>query len=115
MKVEKSEQQVSSLCSGSGCKHAAKQCKHFRGQSSSSHTISNAIKAKRRSSLVKSEQLVHIKRDNGGALKNRDNGLKSPDIGTHLIINLFLFYKLFDNEHYNEIKLCQNVTNKTLN
>lgn len=86
LKVEKSEQQVSSLCSGSGCKHAAKQCKHYRKQSSSSSQSSSggiaspwSAKTKRRSGcVVKTEQVEHVSRDSGG--KNRDNGLKSKDI-----------------------------------
>ena len=95
LKVEKSEQQVSSLCSGSGCKHAAKQCKHYRKQSSSSSQSSSggiaspwSAKTKRRSGcVVKTEQVEHVSRDSGG--KNRDNGLKSKDIGECKIIHTY--------------------------
>ena len=69
---ESSSTKVSSICALNGCKHAAKQCKHYRGESSGVLPTNSSRSKSGRS----------VKKEEGGRadVPKRDNGIKAPDI-----------------------------------
>lgn len=68
---------VSSSCCLKGCKHAAKQCKHYRGESSGLLPIN--------SSKNKSSRAVKKEDGSRSDVLKRDNGLKAPDYSEYLL------------------------------
>ena len=80
VKSESSSSKVSSLCTINGCKHAAKQCKHYRGETSGKLPTNNS----------KNKSSRHVKKEDPGRsdVVRRDNGLKTPDISETLLVLL---------------------------